>query len=263
MLDKSYVDGYCLPGCPDEYVRVAIDQYGGSCKGDGGRAKCCLPKYSIVSKRSYTTREQSLNDLVKGFIDNPSCRADDYNLKRDLAGFEYSIGNTSLSDLSGTRTPTTLQRRSTTKQLDAIYTVAYALAVQFTVNTAYEEIWKKRVVPSYPHLTVKAIRNYLTTSEDWAEGGISYKIEKVLCALSIFDSKFAERSIVSYAYETSDCYDANDPDSCSDLDSDDDDSTALSKRGLDKRASRTFDVDLSDGGAHATITSWTVLIFKS
>lgn len=263
MLDKSYVDGYCLPGCPDEYVRVAIDQHGGGCKGDGGRAKCCLPKYSTVSKRSYTTREQSLDDLVKGFMDDPSCGADDYNLKRDLAGFEYSVGNTSLSDLSGTRTPTTLQRRSTTKQLDAIYTVAYALAVQFTINAAYEEIWKKRVLPSYPHLTVKAIRNYLTTSEDWAEGGISYKLEKVLCAPSIFDSKFAERSIVSCACETSDCCDANDPDSCSDLDGDDDDSTALSKRVLDKRASRTFDVDLSDGGAHATITSWTVLIFKS
>jgi hypothetical protein len=53
--DKSYVDGYCLSSCPDGYVRVAIDQHGGGCKGDGGRAKCCLPKYSTVSKRSYTT----------------------------------------------------------------------------------------------------------------------------------------------------------------------------------------------------------------
>lgn len=108
MLDKSYVDGYCLPGYPDEYVRVAIDQHGGGYKGDGGRAKCCLPKYLIVSKRLYTTREQSLNNLVKGFMDDPSYGADDYNLKRDLAGFEYSVGNTSLSDLSGTQTLTTL-----------------------------------------------------------------------------------------------------------------------------------------------------------
>jgi hypothetical protein len=71
-------------------------------------------------------------------MDDPSCGLDDYNMRRDLAVFEFSVENTSLSDLSST--PTTLQRRATTKQRDAIEEVLYSLAVQYTVNAVYEEI---------------------------------------------------------------------------------------------------------------------------
>jgi hypothetical protein len=99
------------------------------------------------------------------------------------------------------------------------------------------------VVSVYKHLTVKAIRAYLGTSQNWAEGGISYQLEKIICAPSIYDSKLAKQNIVSYECDTSDCCDSNDPDSCLDVD-DDDDSTALSKRVLDKRSERRYPVDL-------------------
>jgi hypothetical protein len=95
---KDVVDEYCLSGCPSGYVRVAIDQFGGDCKGDGGRAKCCLPKYTTTSERTYTSDEQRIEDSVKKFMDDPSCGLDDYTMKRDLAGIDLSVGNTSLSN---------------------------------------------------------------------------------------------------------------------------------------------------------------------
>lgn len=70
---ENVVDDYCYPGYPSEKVRVAIDQHGDGeqlYKGNGDRARCCLPKYITKSKRSYTSAEKSLEDDVKVFMDD-------------------------------------------------------------------------------------------------------------------------------------------------------------------------------------------------
>lgn len=112
------------------------------------------------------------------------------------------MGNTSLSDLSDT--PTTLQRRATTKQQAAVQTIIYSLVVQLAANAAYEEIWNKRVVSVYKHLTVNAIRAYLATS-NWAERGTETQLHKIVCAPSIYNGILAKQSVVSCECDTSNC----------------------------------------------------------
>jgi GH18 family chitinase len=90
-VDSAAVDGYCASGCPNDRVRVALETRNG-CEGDGGRARCCKPKYITLSKRSYTDAETSLEQSVKEFMDDPSCGIDDY-WKRDLVLDDYLLGN--------------------------------------------------------------------------------------------------------------------------------------------------------------------------
>lgn len=56
----------------------------------------------------------------------------------------------------------------------------------------------------------------------------------------------------------------NDPDSCSDIDDDwdDDDSTALRKRVLDKWSERKYGVNLQDGANNVMIVPWEVIFVK-
>lgn len=70
-MDSAAVDGYCASGCPNDRVRVALETRNG-CEGDGGRARCCKPKYITLSKRSYTDAETSLEQSVKEFMNDPS-----------------------------------------------------------------------------------------------------------------------------------------------------------------------------------------------
>ncbi|KAI2787836.1 hypothetical protein POX_f08214 [Penicillium oxalicum] len=138
------VNVYCQPGCPNDYVRVSIDQSGGDCKGDGGRARGCLPKYVTIDKRSYTSSEDKLDQLVKGFMDDPSCGLDDYTMKGDLVSLEQYTGNSSFFDALHL---STIQRRATFKQREAMLEVLGGLVMSYKGNAAYEEIWNKRVYP--------------------------------------------------------------------------------------------------------------------
>lgn len=90
-------DGYCWSNCPSDTVRVAMETRNG-CEGDGGRVKCCTPRYTTISKRSYNDAESRLEQNVKDFMNDPSCGKEDYTLsKRDLT--DLSLGNISLGSL--------------------------------------------------------------------------------------------------------------------------------------------------------------------
>jgi chitinase len=84
----AFADGtvkdYCFSGCPNDKVRIAMDQHRDGCKGDGGKSMCCSANYVTEKKRSYTDSESRLESEVKAFMENPDCGSDAYNFKRDL-----------------------------------------------------------------------------------------------------------------------------------------------------------------------------------
>lgn len=155
----SIVDGYCYSGCPNDRVRIAMDQHGGGCKGDGGRAKCCLAKYITKRKRSYTDSESSLEKNVKAFMKNPDCGLDAYNsYKRGLEGIEF-VG----MDAEAFIHSSTIARRFDTKPYEAMQGLALAIGFYYTSGAADLEIWNDNVVTQYPDLTATNMHNWLNT----------------------------------------------------------------------------------------------------
>ncbi|KAJ6007784.1 CAZyme family GH18 [Penicillium herquei] len=258
-LADDYVDDYCYPSCPDDKVRVAIDQHGGGCKGSGGRAKCCTPKYITKSKRSYTSEQEDMDDLVKSFMEDPTCDLD-YEFKRDLDGINFlPLGNTSMSRDSASSMM--LARRSASKELSATETILFTLVMTYVSNAVYNEIWKTRVVSVYKNLAVATIRAYLETDRDSVDRGSAVILDDIICDIALYNGILGDIDHVSCECDTDDCCDSTD--SCTDEDVDDDDD-AYAKRDLEKRVARTrdFDVDLQDGGQDVVVTSWTVRMLK-
>ncbi|KAJ5869329.1 CAZyme family GH18 [Penicillium solitum] len=244
------VDGYCLPGCPDDYVRVAIDKHGGGCKGSGGRAKCCLPKYSTTTKRSYTSEEKDVEDLVKSFMKDPTCDLE-YEFKRDLDGLNFlPLWNTSMIKYSGS-----LARRSPSKELETMESVLYSLVISYAAHAVYTEIWNKYVVSVYSNLAAHTIRTYLNTNRDWVDRGSTVILDEIICDMALYNSRIGGLDYVSCECETDDCCDSDD--SCPGPDDD----TTNSKRSLEKRvaSARDYDVDLQDGGRDVVVLSWTYM----
>ncbi|RMJ21383.1 chitinase [Aspergillus sp. HF37] len=119
------VKGYCYTGCPSGQVRVALDQYGGGCEGDRGRAKCYKLNYMTLSKRSYTDLEQELADNVEAFMEDPVCEYKWFNKRSLGAGWEYR--NTSHGQL---------ERRSSSKPRDNVEQLLYSLVVTYSATAA-------------------------------------------------------------------------------------------------------------------------------
>ncbi|GES66318.1 chitin-binding, type 1 [Aspergillus terreus] len=250
LMDASImVDGFCWSGCPYDRVRVALDQHGGGCKGDGGRAKCCVPKYTTVSKRSYTDSEKNLEASVEEFMDDPSCGLDDYVMKRDLAGITYSMGNISLSD--GAYSLSTFKRRASSKAREDMDELMFQLFVTYTANAAAQEIWKKHVVSVFPNLAVQTVRAYINTAREWVEQGTRAFLDLLACNMALFNSKLGDLDVVSCKCTTKNCCDSTGEGACSDNPDDD----GLSKRDLEKRA-RSNTLRLDDGRENVMVVSW-------
>ncbi|RLL97667.1 hypothetical protein CFD26_105658 [Aspergillus turcosus] len=218
--DSAAVEGYCASGCPSDRVRVALETRNG-CEGDGGRVRCCKPKYTTVSKRSYTDPESRLEQSVKEFMAHPSCGIDDY-WKRDLAVDGYLFGN--VSDEVGS--PSALVRRASSKAQEDIQELLSTLLLSYTVSEASREIWKKHVVSLYPNLTVEKIRAYMTGARDWVREGTWRLIDRIICNMAIYNSELGDVEPIQCPIPGGDWNDPPDEE--------------LAARYLDKRSARTF-----------------------
>ncbi|KAJ5590784.1 CAZyme family GH18 [Penicillium hetheringtonii] len=238
------VDGYCYSGCPDERVRVALDQHGGGCKGAGGRAMCCLPGYTTKETRPYTNSESRLESNIQDFLANGNCGLDDYSSKRDFIDLGYFVEN---ATLSASDHPSILQRRfESTKGREAMEDLLTGLVISFVADAAKRKIWDDNVVASYPHLTPTKIRAYMDSTRDWVLKGSTFLVNQIVCHLDYYNNLLGGQEVVSCECITDNCCGADDL-ACS-VNDVTDDSTDLTTRNLEKRAGkRTFTVQLSDG----------------
>ncbi|KAF7115479.1 hypothetical protein CNMCM5793_002437 [Aspergillus hiratsukae] len=225
--DSAAVEGYCASGCPSDRVRVALETRNG-CEGDGGRVRCCKPKYTTVSKRSYTDPESRLEQSVKEFMADPSCGIDNY-WKRDLAVDGYLFGN--LSDEAVSPSALTLVRRASSKAQEDIEELLTTLLLSYTVSEASREIWKKHVVSLYPNLTVEKIRAYMTGARDWVREGTWRLIDLIICNMATYNSKLGDVEPIQCPVPDEVWNDPPDED--------------LAARNLDKRSARGFMRDIS------------------
>ena len=239
------VDGYCYSGCPNDRVRIAMDQHGGGCKGEGGRAKCCLAKYITKRKRSYTDSESELEKNVKAFMANPDCGLDDYNpYKRSLEGLEF-VG----MDSESFNYSSALARRFDTKPFDAMQGLVLAIAFYYTSGAAELKIWKDDVVTKFSGFEPEKIEYWLDTHGEWRKQGAVVTARKIICDMSIYDAKFrGNDKPISCACTTKNCCTSDDPGLCSGEDLDGDAVADFKKRGLEKRAGpRDFDIEFPSG----------------
>jgi GH18 family chitinase len=245
------VIGFCDNNCPSDRVRVALDQHGGDCKGDGGRAKCCIAKYSTVSKRSYTDSESQMESNLKDFMDDPRCGLDDYSFKRDLAGMDLSSGNISFS--GDTHSISNLRRRASTKSMDVVLSMAYSIYITYDATAAIQEMWQRNVVSVYTHLTVETVRAFMLTAEDYYSRGSWNFVLDLVCNMGFMNARVGDIDPIRCDCDTPDCCDPNDSDSCAE----DADADFITKRQLEKRA-RNNEVELNDGNGNIVIVSWPV-----
>lgn len=229
------VEGYCYTGCPSGQVRVALDQYGGGCEGDGGRSKCCKPNYTTLSKRSYTDPEQELADSVKTFMEDPMCEYRPFGKRSLDAGFEY--GNASYD-------PGPLERRSSSKPQADVEQLLYSLVVTYSATAAGRDIWKNHVVSVYPNLTVESIRAFVESSTIAIMNGSADFVESIVCAMQYYNNFLADRKAVSCECERDDCCENDDIICILDGESD----TSWRRDLLDKRSGpRQSKVELDNG----------------
>ncbi|KAJ5240268.1 hypothetical protein N7468_004887 [Penicillium chermesinum] len=238
------VDGYCHSGCPNDRVRIAMDQHGGGCKGDGGRARCCLAKYITKRKRSYTDAESTLEKNVKAFMADPDCGTDAYIYKRDLEGLEFVDMSADAFNHSSR-----LERRFNTKPYEAMHNLVLDLGFYSTGSAADLEIWNKHVVSEYPDLTIKNMHNWLNSDLKWRKQGEIRTADKIICDMAIFNAKFGGKSkAISCACTSRSCCTSDDPGLCAGEDLDGNAVADPEKRDLSKRAGpRDYEVELPNG----------------
>ncbi|KAJ5171524.1 CAZyme family GH18 [Penicillium coprophilum] len=240
--------GFCDNACPLDRVRIALDQHGGHCMGDGGRAKCCITKYTTVSKRSYNDAETRTEEGVKEFMENPSCGLDDYSFKRDLVGINYFSNNLSLP--SYPHSLPTLERRTNSRPMGIMEDLAYELYILPKAAAAAREIWNTHVVSVYPNLNVETVRAYMSTDLEWMSRGSWNFVDQLICNMAFFNNMLGGSHVVSCKCTTADCCDPSDPETCSE-----DDDVVDAKRSLDKRARENV-LELDDGNGNVVVVSW-------
>jgi hypothetical protein len=245
-LADGTVKDYCFSGCPDDKVRIAMDQHRDGCKGDGGKSMCCSANYVTKKKRSYTDSESRLESEVKAFMKNPDCGSDAYNFKRDLEGMDF-VGLFS-EEYNHT---SVLHRRFDTKPYDAMRGLMLDIGFTFVAGQAAIEIWNKNVASVYKNFAVTKLQSWLKKNSEWKEDGMVDYSALMICNMGIFDDKIGgEDSELSceYPYPTS-CPDGEAE--CDDEDSDvDDEGGNLEARSLEKRAGpRPSTLKFRDGGS--------------
>lgn len=72
--DWAKSKGYCLSGCPDDKVRIAMDHNTKACSR-GARAKCCTPAYASTKSTS-PKDDKELADALDVYLDKPQCVKD-------------------------------------------------------------------------------------------------------------------------------------------------------------------------------------------
>ncbi|KXG46667.1 Glycoside hydrolase, superfamily [Penicillium griseofulvum] len=234
-------NGYCLSGCPDDTVRVALDKWGGDCVGRGARAKCCKADFNTITKRAYTDEEEDLAELVQEFMDDQTCGSNSWYLKREV-DFHLEHGN-----LTSLAMPMPLTRRSSLKSQEKMEDLLKAIAVQYGASVVKRDIWDEYVVSEYENLTPANLRSWINDQITTITKGYSYLVESLICNMAYYNAVIGEKEVISCACETKDCCD-NDDDYCSSDDGYDYTELSLSIRSLEKRAgSRSFDITFSDG----------------
>lgn len=234
-------NGYCLSGCPDDTVRVALDQWGGDCVGRGARAKCCKANFNTITKRAYTDEEEDLADLVQEFMDDQTCGSNSWYLKREV-DFHLEHGN-----LTSLEMPMPLTRRSSLKSQEKMEDLLEAIAVRYGASVVKREIWDKYVVSKYENLTPANLRSWINDQITTITKSYSYLLESLICNMAYYNAVIGEKEVISCACETKDCCDSDD-DYCSSDDGYDYTELSLSTRSLEKRAGpRPFDITFSDG----------------
>ncbi|KAI2789668.1 hypothetical protein POX_d05163 [Penicillium oxalicum] len=249
------VEGYCRSGCPNDKVRVGLDQHGGGCRGDGGRAQCCLPKYITKSKRSYTDAESALEKNVKAFLADPDCGPDAYQFKRDLEGIEFvGLFSKSLNHSSS------LQPRFNTKPYESMHQLIQDIAFTSVAGAAARQIWNDYVVPAFPNFKIETLRAWLNRDLEWRRQGSDIYADMLICNMGIYNAKLGGQKSISCACTQTSCCTSDDPDLCAGEDLDGTEVADLTTRSLVKRAGpRPFSVGLSNG---ATVR-WRSLSYRS
>ncbi|KAL4966223.1 uncharacterized protein BDV14DRAFT_199024 [Aspergillus stella-maris] len=193
--ESGVPEDYCWSNCPDSQVRVALETRNG-CKGDGGRATCCTPKFTTTSKRSYNGDETRMEKLIKEFMDDPTCGIDDYDYsfdKRSLKGDGYGLGNLSFVHDD---TLSTHVRRATTGAEEAIQEMLTSLLLDVKASQAFYEIWNKHVVALYEHLTIAKIEAYMTESRDWVREGSWRLVELITCNMAYYNAVVGDEDYI-------------------------------------------------------------------
>lgn len=150
--DWANSKGYCLSGCPDDKVRVAMDHNTKECTR-GARSKCCTPAYSTVTKET-PKEDDDLNYALNIFLDNPVCT-------NETQSYRYESQEIAISRLSK---------------------ILYTSVSTGTVNT-----WDKRVGAKYEYLKYKSIRSWAQTDDYALEIGSEKLPESIVCQLSYYN----------------------------------------------------------------------------
>lgn len=154
--------GYCLSGCPDSKVRVAMDHNTKECTR-GARSKCCTPAYSTVAKRA-PSEDEELEDALDVFLDNPVCT-------NDTQSYRYDSQEIIIARLSK---------------------ILYASVSLSTINT-----WDSLVGGKYESLKYKTLREWAQSDEYAFEVGSVKLPESIVCQLSYYNSLIGGDDILS------------------------------------------------------------------
>ncbi|KAF2743763.1 glycoside hydrolase family 18 protein [Sporormia fimetaria CBS 119925] len=159
---------FCRSGCPNDRVRVAMDQWSQGCfpGGGGAKAMCCVPKFSEVVEVENPKLDAWRSDM-REFMENPVC-ANPGPITNSL-----SLQKRQKQNPIGERPAVT-----------GVESLLLALVVKVGTSAMLEamgSIWDTAVREKFPNLRIAKLRDFLTRQSNYLIEGPLQMIHRVVC----------------------------------------------------------------------------------
>ncbi|KAF2466138.1 glycoside hydrolase [Lindgomyces ingoldianus] len=187
---------FCRSGCPNDRVRVAMDQWSTDCYvggGGGGKARCCIPSYSDTVEVENPKLDQYRSDM-KRYLDNPTCK----NPGPIFDSRAVGMINTDRFMRNRIRNGELTVR----SEADGVNSANGLLLLLVTKSAttgmleALEKIWDDSVGDKYPNLKISGLRSFITRLPNYGSEGPIQIVHSIICSPHYWSDRAGKKKLV-------------------------------------------------------------------
>jgi chitinase len=188
-------ENFCRSGCPNDRVRVAMDQYAQGCYvggGGGGRSRCCVPSYSDTVKVENPKLDEYRDDM-RAYLDDPTCENPGSVLdSRRMALRSIDI----MSDQQNQNGTLVARGKSDAwNPANGFLLLLVTKSAASGMLDAMEEIWDDAMQKPFPNLKITNLRKFLTGLASYATDGPIQAVHDVICSPHYWNNLAGPRTL--------------------------------------------------------------------
>lgn len=189
-------ENFCRSGCPDDRVRVAMDQWSTDCYtsgGGGGKSRCCVPIYNETNEVPNPKIEE-YQYALKAYINDPKCEnPGPIVISRALMKVEVNNGTT---DQPRTDALTTRANSDGVKSANALLLLLVTQSANQAMLETLEKVWDDSIGDKWSNLKILNLRSYLTGLSSYGREGPIQLVHSVVCSPNYWNDLAGKREIL-------------------------------------------------------------------